>query len=193
MAIRVLTSKVLLPKGKPICASIVAFVRYAKQSFHRFGWVNASYVYGLQIVNAHMKRALGAVTPWDAFEKSMRAAEQHRANGGNHSPPSSGVQTPSSEASFDHATQVASAKKVLARDLTPHGTARPSADGSKAATCPQGGECGKDEQCCKSSSIVEALKHAVLPHSHEDNVAHQAQHGTSERKEHHAPEVQPAH
>ncbi|KAK3678894.1 alpha,alpha-trehalase nth1 [Recurvomyces mirabilis] len=32
-----------------------------------FGWVNASYVYGLQIVNAHMKRALGAVTPWDTF------------------------------------------------------------------------------------------------------------------------------
>ncbi|KAK0287378.1 alpha,alpha-trehalase nth1 [Friedmanniomyces endolithicus] len=34
-----------------------------------FGWVNASYVYGLQIVNAHMKRALGAVTTWDTFKK----------------------------------------------------------------------------------------------------------------------------
>ncbi|KAH9835953.1 Neutral trehalase [Teratosphaeria destructans] len=34
-----------------------------------FGWVNASYVYGLQIVNAHMKRALGAVTSWDTFKK----------------------------------------------------------------------------------------------------------------------------
>ncbi|KAK5105844.1 hypothetical protein LTR62_001974 [Meristemomyces frigidus] len=34
-----------------------------------FGWVNASYVYGLNIVNAHMKRALGAVTTWDTFKK----------------------------------------------------------------------------------------------------------------------------
>ncbi|EME46346.1 glycoside hydrolase family 37 protein [Dothistroma septosporum NZE10] len=34
-----------------------------------FGWVNASYVYGLQILNAHMKRALGAVTTWDTFKK----------------------------------------------------------------------------------------------------------------------------
>ena len=37
--------------------------------FGSFGWVNASYVYGLQIVNAHMKRALGAVTTWDTFKK----------------------------------------------------------------------------------------------------------------------------
>merc|ERR1712187_542154 len=29
-----------------------------------FGWVNASYVYGLDILNAHQRRALGAVTPW---------------------------------------------------------------------------------------------------------------------------------
>ncbi|KAK6406443.1 alpha,alpha-trehalase nth1 [Oleoguttula sp. CCFEE 5521] len=35
-----------------------------------FGWVNASYVYGLQIVNAHMKRALGAITEWDTFKKA---------------------------------------------------------------------------------------------------------------------------
>ena len=38
-----------------------------------FGWVNASYVYGLQIINAHMRRALGAVTPYDTYRK---AAEQ---------------------------------------------------------------------------------------------------------------------
>lgn len=171
----------------------MTFVQHADKPFHRFGWVNASYVYGLQIVNAHMKRALGAVTPWDAFEKSMRAAEQHHANGASPSPPSSGVQTPSSDASIDHATQVASAKKALARDLTPPGTAKPSADDSKAATCPKGGECSKGADCCKSNSTIEAVKHAVLPHSHEDNVAHQAQHGSSERKDHHAPEVQPSH
>ncbi|KAI9780669.1 MAG: alpha,alpha-trehalase nth1 [Geoglossum umbratile] len=37
-----------------------------------FGWVNASYIYGLQIVNAHMKRALGACTPYDTFVKATR-------------------------------------------------------------------------------------------------------------------------
>ncbi|KAF2726209.1 glycoside hydrolase family 37 protein [Polychaeton citri CBS 116435] len=36
-----------------------------------FGWVNASYVLALQIVNAHMRRALGAVTPWEVFSASM--------------------------------------------------------------------------------------------------------------------------
>ncbi|KAI9670498.1 MAG: alpha,alpha-trehalase nth1 [Caeruleum heppii] len=36
-----------------------------------FGWVNASYVYGLQIVNAHMKRALGACTPYDTFSRAV--------------------------------------------------------------------------------------------------------------------------
>ncbi|OQN98613.1 Neutral trehalase [Cryoendolithus antarcticus] len=45
-----------------------------------FGWVNASYVYGLQIVNAHMKRALGALTTWDTFKKATQpeyAFEDH--------------------------------------------------------------------------------------------------------------------
>lgn len=37
--------------------------------------MNASYVYALQIVNAHMKRALGAVTPWDTFKRMTEAAE----------------------------------------------------------------------------------------------------------------------
>ncbi|KAH0566499.1 alpha,alpha-trehalase nth1 [Trichoglossum hirsutum] len=40
-----------------------------------FGWVNASYVYGLQIVNAHMRRALGACTPYDTFIKATGADE----------------------------------------------------------------------------------------------------------------------
>lgn len=34
-----------------------------------FGWVNASYVYGLKILPVHMKRALGTVTPWHVFEE----------------------------------------------------------------------------------------------------------------------------
>ncbi|PHH68013.1 hypothetical protein CDD82_919 [Ophiocordyceps australis] len=36
-----------------------------------FGWVNASYVYGLQIVNAHMRRALGTLTPYPTFVKAI--------------------------------------------------------------------------------------------------------------------------
>ncbi|KAK7517489.1 neutral trehalase [Phyllosticta citricarpa] len=38
-----------------------------------FGWVNASYVYGLQLLNAHMRRALGALTEYDAFVKATEA------------------------------------------------------------------------------------------------------------------------
>lgn len=36
----------------------------------RFGWVNASYVYGLALVPMHMRRALGILTPWDRFKKA---------------------------------------------------------------------------------------------------------------------------
>ncbi|ESZ96507.1 neutral trehalase [Sclerotinia borealis F-4128] len=36
-----------------------------------FGWVNASYVYGLQIINAHMRRTLGTLTPWEQYNKAM--------------------------------------------------------------------------------------------------------------------------
>jgi hypothetical protein len=31
----------------------------------RFGWVNASYMYGLQIVDAHCQRALGTLSTWE--------------------------------------------------------------------------------------------------------------------------------
>jgi hypothetical protein len=34
--------------------------------------VNASYVYGLQLVNAHMRRALGTLTPYDTFVKATQ-------------------------------------------------------------------------------------------------------------------------
>ena len=37
-----------------------------------FGWVNASYVVGLHIINAHMRRALGTLTTWDAFHKATQ-------------------------------------------------------------------------------------------------------------------------
>ncbi|KAL3438522.1 neutral trehalase [Aspergillus tetrazonus] len=38
-----------------------------------FGWVNASYVYGLEMLNAHQRRALGAVTPWETYSKAVSA------------------------------------------------------------------------------------------------------------------------
>lgn len=42
----------------------------------RFGWVNASYVYGLEILNAHMRRALGAITPWETYTKAIAAQRE---------------------------------------------------------------------------------------------------------------------
>jgi len=44
----------------------------ATNYFCSFGWVNASYVYGLQIINAHMRRALGTLTPYDTFIKAVQ-------------------------------------------------------------------------------------------------------------------------
>lgn len=35
-----------------------------------FGWVNASYVYGLQFTTAHMQRALGTLTPWKNYARA---------------------------------------------------------------------------------------------------------------------------
>jgi len=41
-----------------------------------FAWVNASYVYGLQIINAHMRRALGTLTPYKTFVRAMEQNEE---------------------------------------------------------------------------------------------------------------------
>ncbi|RKF79720.1 Neutral trehalase [Golovinomyces cichoracearum] len=35
-----------------------------------FGWVNASYIYGLTIINSHMQRALGTLTPWEQYARA---------------------------------------------------------------------------------------------------------------------------
>ncbi|TAQ89389.1 hypothetical protein B7494_g2280 [Chlorociboria aeruginascens] len=40
-----------------------------------FGWVNASYVYGLQITNAHMRRALGTLTPYSQYRIATETPE----------------------------------------------------------------------------------------------------------------------
>lgn len=37
-----------------------------------FGWVNASYVLGMTMVHAHMRRALGALTEWDTYLKATK-------------------------------------------------------------------------------------------------------------------------
>lgn len=44
--------------------------------FYRFGWVNASYVYGLEILNAHMRRALGTITPYETYRHAMEQSEE---------------------------------------------------------------------------------------------------------------------
>jgi hypothetical protein len=72
MEIKVLTSKELLLKGE-FCSDHLPESLLTRFSF---GWVNASYVYGLQITNAHMRRALGALIP---YEKFMAATEQASA------------------------------------------------------------------------------------------------------------------
>ncbi|WZH43486.1 trehalase-domain-containing protein [Fusarium acuminatum] len=41
-----------------------------------FAWVNASYIYGLQIINAHMRRALGALTPYQTLMKAIEQNEE---------------------------------------------------------------------------------------------------------------------
>ena len=41
----------------------------------RFGWVNASYVYGLSILKDHAKRAIGTLTPYTTFEKATALDE----------------------------------------------------------------------------------------------------------------------
>ena len=48
-----------------------ANVTLTRSIFSRFGWVNASYVYGLEILNAHQRRALGAITPYETYNKAV--------------------------------------------------------------------------------------------------------------------------
>ncbi|KAJ6103199.1 alphaalpha-trehalase nth1 [Penicillium sp. IBT 16267x] len=41
-----------------------------------FGWVNASYVFGLEILNAHQRRALGTIAPYDTFNKALAVQDK---------------------------------------------------------------------------------------------------------------------
>lgn len=42
-----------------------------------FGWVNASFVFGLSCLPTHMKRALGTLTPWKLFEEKTAIKLDH--------------------------------------------------------------------------------------------------------------------
>ncbi|RHZ48953.1 alpha,alpha-trehalase, partial [Aspergillus thermomutatus] len=42
-----------------------------------FGWVNASYVYGQEFLNAHQRRALGAITPWETYIKAIAVQDAY--------------------------------------------------------------------------------------------------------------------
>jgi hypothetical protein len=54
--------------------SIFLLVLVSSRADHgdRFGWVNASYVYGLSIINVHMRRALGTITPYETFARATQ-------------------------------------------------------------------------------------------------------------------------
>jgi hypothetical protein len=61
------TSKAFLVKGKFYDMVYNGDVA----NFSRFGWVNASYIYGLTLLSAHQRRALGALTDYDSYEKAI--------------------------------------------------------------------------------------------------------------------------
>ena len=44
--------------------------------------VNASYVYGLSLIPMHMRRALGALTPWETFARATEVKLDGFAEGG---------------------------------------------------------------------------------------------------------------
>lgn len=54
--------------------SILNF-RHSVADNRRFGWVNASFVYGLEMVTPHMRRALGTCTPFETFRRAVLAGE----------------------------------------------------------------------------------------------------------------------
>jgi hypothetical protein len=68
MAIKDLISRGSPEKGK--CSEYSSSRDGLEADICRFGWVNASYVYGLTFLPMHMKRALGTLTPYETFKKA---------------------------------------------------------------------------------------------------------------------------
>jgi hypothetical protein len=68
MATKAATSKACLVKGMFTNLDVLEDFPLTLPSF---GWVNASYIYGLTLLSAHMRRALGALTDWDSYERAI--------------------------------------------------------------------------------------------------------------------------
>jgi hypothetical protein len=79
MVTRERTLRVCHGKGKQASPPCPHQSQRVLTSVERFGWVNASYVVGLSMINIHMKRALGTLTPYETFAKAtrMRIDEEH--------------------------------------------------------------------------------------------------------------------
>jgi len=146
-----------------------------------------------------MKRALGAVTPWDVFNKSLHGPQHGSVNGVRSHPEHA------AERGIDLPKQVDALKIQVAKLEGPKTCEGAKCDKDsacqKAIQCEKSSACQKTAQCEKSKSdesTMASTEHAIpkrqaLPHSHEDQIAHTAQHGVAERKEHHVPELKVSH
>ena len=77
MEIKVLRSKAYLRAGKfwiPFNWTLVVIsgrFTWLTRDICRFGWTNASYVYGLSLLSLHAKRALGVQAPYELYAKAL--------------------------------------------------------------------------------------------------------------------------
>ena len=68
--------------------SLVSFHHGPHTDSFSFGWVNASYIVGLQVLDQSMRRRLGALASWDEYKE--KKTPEHRASG-SHVPPLANV------------------------------------------------------------------------------------------------------
>ena len=136
--------------------------------------MNASYVYGLQIVNEHMKRALGAVTPWETFQKMTELPAEERwsslhGNGHGHAiastTPSPPEPTTAAAAAKIHEQQHAPEQHAHSHDLL---DAHKDAEAESRAVhdalvhaAAQGGNRHEDVNMGRSASISHSMSQAV--------------------------------
>lgn len=48
----------------------------ANDDVGRFGWTNATYLYGLSLMSLHAKRALGVHAPYEAYAEAKKRATE---------------------------------------------------------------------------------------------------------------------
>lgn len=70
MGIKDRISRGYLAKGKWSRAVLNVCRKLLTKAVISFGWVNASYVYGLSCLPMHMRRALGTLTPYEQYAKA---------------------------------------------------------------------------------------------------------------------------